>query len=296
MNVLQTYAAMDGEIVNSLLTLLDKCVAEQLPSKVFGMSVNLLHGLIHRHGAYGHRTVAHNPLSCLVNICSCRQVHQRVATPLAAPHSLLNLLVYARSCGRIAYVCVDFHKEIAAYNHRFCLGMVDVCRNYGASGGNLAAHKLRSDVRFDAKFLAVHVLTYGYILHFRGYYALLCIVKLAHLAAFLSPERQGYMLKAERIERVVITPHASVFRRNLLQAFHSSTLQYPRFAQSRQAFAYISGNVRVAVRTGSIINIHRRIRTLRAFVTINGNRGSLLYDTHAHTNVGKEFTLEVNFL
>ena len=98
-DVLQTDAAMDGEVVNSLLALFDECVAEYLPCQVFCLSVHLLKSLIHRHGAYRYGAVAQNPLACLVNIVARREVHQRVATPLAAPDSLLHLFVNARSDG-----------------------------------------------------------------------------------------------------------------------------------------------------------------------------------------------------
>ena len=98
-DVLQTDAAVDGEVVNSLLALLDECVAEYLPCQVFCLSVHLLKSLVHRHGAYRYGAVAQNPLACLVYVVACREVHQSVATPLAAPHCFLHLFVNARSDG-----------------------------------------------------------------------------------------------------------------------------------------------------------------------------------------------------
>lgn len=68
--VLKTYSAMDREIVNSLLTLFYKRVAEQLPGEVFSVTVHLFHGLIHGHSAYRDRTVAYYPLAGFVYVCS----------------------------------------------------------------------------------------------------------------------------------------------------------------------------------------------------------------------------------
>ena len=69
-HVLQSYAAVYGEIVNALLTLLYECVAEYLPCQVLRLSVHLLESLIHRHCAYWHRTVAQYPFACLVDVLS----------------------------------------------------------------------------------------------------------------------------------------------------------------------------------------------------------------------------------
>ena len=59
---------MDGEVVNTLLALLDERVAEYLPREVFGLAVDLFESLIHWHRANGHRAVAQNPLARLVNV------------------------------------------------------------------------------------------------------------------------------------------------------------------------------------------------------------------------------------
>ena len=69
-HVLQAYAAVYGEIVNALLTLLYECVAEYFPCQVLSLSVHLLESLIHRHCAYWHRTVAQYPFACLVDVLS----------------------------------------------------------------------------------------------------------------------------------------------------------------------------------------------------------------------------------
>ena len=85
-NVVATYAGMDGEIVNTLLALLYQCVAIYLPRKVFNLSINLFQSLIDGHSAYGYRTVTQNPLAGFVDVVSGRQIHHGVATPLARPY------------------------------------------------------------------------------------------------------------------------------------------------------------------------------------------------------------------
>ena len=67
-DVLKTNAAVDGEVVDTLLALLNQCIAEYLPSEVFCLAVHLLERLIHRHCAYRNRTVAQNPLACFVYV------------------------------------------------------------------------------------------------------------------------------------------------------------------------------------------------------------------------------------
>ena len=98
--------------------------------------------------------------------------------------------------------------------------MVDVGRQYGTSGGNLVAHEFRCDVGVDAQFLAVHVLTDGYVLHFRCHDALFGVVHLRTAVAFLGTVRQGDVFKAQVIERVVVTAHLAIFRSDGRQLFH----------------------------------------------------------------------------
>ena len=68
MYVLQSYAAVYGEIVNTLFALLYERVAEKFPSEVFSLAVHFFHGLVHWHSADRNRTVAYNPLACFVYV------------------------------------------------------------------------------------------------------------------------------------------------------------------------------------------------------------------------------------
>ena len=67
-NVLQAYAGMDGEIVHSLLALLDDSVAIDLPCEVFHPSANLFQCLIDGHCAHWDGAVAQYPLAYLVDV------------------------------------------------------------------------------------------------------------------------------------------------------------------------------------------------------------------------------------
>ena len=62
---------MDGEVIDALLTLLNEGVFIHLPGEVLHTAIDLLKRLIDRHGAYGHRAVAHDPLAGLMDILSC---------------------------------------------------------------------------------------------------------------------------------------------------------------------------------------------------------------------------------
>ena len=126
MDVLQADAAMDGEVVHSLLALLDERVAEEFPRQVLGFPFHLLHRLIHGHGTYGHGAVADNPLTRLVDVFSRGKIHQRITAPLAAPDGLLHFILNGRGSGGITDVRIDFHQEACADNHRFGLRMIDV--------------------------------------------------------------------------------------------------------------------------------------------------------------------------
>ena len=210
-DVFQPYAAVDCEIVHSLLALFDKGVPEQFPGEVLGLAVHLFHCLVHRDSPDRDRTVADDPFPCLVDIGSRRQVHQRVSSPFAAPYGLLHLFIYPGCGGGVANVGVDLHKEIAAYDHRFGLRVVDVGRNDSPSGSHLVPYEFRGYMCLYAKPGAVHILTDGDIFHFGSDYALSGIVHLAYLAALHSPERQCDMPESQMVQRAVVPAHPSVF-------------------------------------------------------------------------------------
>ena len=203
MHVVTTDASMDGEVIDSLLTLFDECVTIYLPTEVFHLSVHLFQGLVDRHGSYWNRTVAHNPFTSLVDVVACGEIHQRVAAPFARPYRLIHFLLDAGGGGRVADVGIDFHQEVASDNHRLALRVIDVGWQNGTSSCNLITHVFRSDVGLDAQLLAVHVLTDGNVFHLRSYDACLGVCHLGDVLASLGTARQLDVLEAKVIERVV---------------------------------------------------------------------------------------------
>ena len=121
MHVVATDTGMDGEVVHTLLALLNEGITEYLPVQVFHLAVYLLQSLVDRHGSYWYRTVAHNPFTGFVDIVAGREVHQGIASPLARPYSLVHLFLDAGGSGRVTNVGIDLHEEVAADDHRFAL-------------------------------------------------------------------------------------------------------------------------------------------------------------------------------
>ena len=142
-----------------------------------------------------------------------REVHERVAAPFAAPDGFLHLLVDAAGGGGVADVGVYLDEEVAAYDHGFGLGVVDVGRQDGAPGSDFLAHEFGRDVGLDAQLGAVHVLAYGHVLHLGRNDALLGEVHLPDLASLFGAEGKRLMLEAQVVEALVRQALPSVLRR-----------------------------------------------------------------------------------
>ena len=170
-----------------------------------------------------------------MNVLSRRQVHQRIASPFAAPHSLFHFLFNSGRSGGVSYIRIYLDEEFRTDNHGLGLRMVDVGRQCGTSCCNLIPHKFRCDVSFYAQFLAVHVFANGNVLHFRGDNSFFGIVHLRNLLACFRTVGQGDMLKTERVEALVCQAHLAVFGTDCRQSFHFPLL-YPRFAEAGQTF------------------------------------------------------------
>ena len=209
--VLSADAGMDGEVVNSLLTLLNQRVFVDFPCEVFYTTIHFFQCLIDRYSAHGNGAVADNPLACLVNVGTCRKVHQRVTSPFAGPYRLVHFFLNGGCGGGIANVRVDFYGEVAANNHRLTFWMVDVGWQHSTSSCNLIAHKLWGDVALDAQFLAVHVFADGYIFHFRSDDASFGIRHLRDGFPLHGASWQLDMLKAQLIQRMVCQTLFSIF-------------------------------------------------------------------------------------
>ena len=280
-------ARMDGEVVHSLLTLLDQRVAIQFPGQVLYLSVYLFQSLVDRYGPHRNGTVADDPFPRFVYVLSGRKIHQCVSSPFTAPHCFLHLFVYARGSGGVADVGIDFHQEVAAYNHRFGFGMVDVGRQHRPSFGYFLTYEFGCDMGLDAQFFAVHILTDSHIFHFGSDNALFGIRHLGDMPAGLGPVGQCDMFKTEVVEAPVIPPHASVFRTDLGQLFHVSSVQYPFFTQAREAFFQIDFYVGVTERTAGIVDVHMRIGSDHLLFSFESCAGHLLYFSHTYTDFGE---------
>ena len=137
----QAHTGVDGEVVHTLLGLLDQCVAENFPRQIFGLAVHLLQRLVNRHRADGHGRVAQDPFTGLVDVVTGRQIHHRVRTPADRPHQFVHLFLDARRDGRVADVGVHLDEEVAANNHRLALGVVDVVGDHRPAARHFVTHK-----------------------------------------------------------------------------------------------------------------------------------------------------------
>ena len=139
----QQHTGVDGEVVDTLLGLLDECVAEDLPSQVLGFAVHLFERLVNRHSADRDGRVADDPFAGGVDVFAGGKIHDIVGAPLGCPSHFLDLLLDARRDGGVADVGVDLHEEIAADDHRLGFRVVDVRGDDGAAAGDLIADELR---------------------------------------------------------------------------------------------------------------------------------------------------------
>ena len=287
---------MDGEVVHTLLTLFDEGILVDFPREVLHAAVHLFQGLVYGDGTHGYGAVADNPFAGFVDVGTGGEVHQRVATPLAAPGGLLHLLFDARGGGGIADVGIDFHQEVAANDHGLGLGMVDVGRQHGTSAGDFAAYEFRGDVALDAQFPAVHVLANGHILHFGGDDSCLGIGHLRDVPAGLGTSRKLYMLETQGIERMVVQPHLAVFAAHLRELLGVVALQNPGFAQAGQTFLEVHLDVRVGKRTAGVVNQHRGVLLhVGNAVLVLGDGGRKVHLRHSYPEEGEYLARHIVF-
>ena len=74
------------------------------------------------------------------------KIHHGVCAPFGRPTHLLDFFLDARSDGAVPDVGIDLHKKVAADNHRFALGVINVDRNDGAARGYFGADELGRDL------------------------------------------------------------------------------------------------------------------------------------------------------
>ena len=297
-HVLEANAGVDGEVVDALLGLLDERVAEDLPSEVFGLAVDLFQGLVDGHAAHRDRAVADDPLAGLVDVAAGGEVHDGVAAPAGGPGHLLDLFFDAGGHGGVADVGVDLHEEVPADDHRLRLGMVDVGRNDGAAGGHLIADELRSDDfgQVGAEIhgllgthqpgadvlLPAHVLADGDKFHLRGDYPLPGVVHLGDVLAGLGAAGVADVAEAVAIQRGIGQPLASVLGSEVGQLLGVAALLDPLLTQGGQALAHVYRDVGVGVGAGGVVDVNRRV-LLDSVAGMGIRQGDL---AHGHTDVG----------
>ena len=296
----QADAGVDGEVVDTLLGLFDEGVAEDLPGEVFGAAVDLLEGLVDRHGADRHGAVAEDPLAGLVDVLARGEIHERVASPLDGPAHLLDLLLDGGRDGRVADVGVDLHQEVAADDHRLELGVIDIGRNDGAAAGDLGADELRRDHLRDggAEGLALvlegqvmaagriglgggeaHVLADGDVLHLGRDDALLRVGELGRALAGLAlvdlavgaVELDEAVAGGRALSGLGVLPRkvAVIFGLQLASGdgFDVAAFEDPGRADGRQALLDVAMEGGVAPRAGRVVDADRLVGRLRAVGT-----------------------------
>ena len=218
-HIAQQHAGVNGEVIDTLLRLLQQRIAKHLPVKVFRNAADLFQRLVNRYGADRHRAVAQDPLASFMNIATGGEIHHGIGAPARRPDQFLHLFFDRGGDGRVADVGVDLDQKVAADNHRFRFGMVDIRGNDGAPGGHFLAHELRRDVfrqlraetlavmllaqHFAANAFASHILAQRDKLHLRRDDALTCIVELGHPPSRFCAPRLRQPVETQMIEPVV---------------------------------------------------------------------------------------------
>ena len=84
-DISQQDTGMDGEVVNTLLGLLNQGFPEDFPREVFGNTIHLFKCLINRDSSDWNGRVAHDPFTSLANVHTSTQIHEGVSTPEHRP-------------------------------------------------------------------------------------------------------------------------------------------------------------------------------------------------------------------
>ena len=205
---------------------------------------------------------------------SCREVHQRVAAPIAAPYRLVDLLLDSRRERGVADVCVQLHAERLSDDHRFSLRVVDVGRDNSPSRRHFLTHELRSDVGFDSQLLVVKVLAYSHILHLGGHHTGFCV---SHLRDLLARQRHARVVahgESDIVERGIGEPLASVFGRDADLQSRVGALLNPFLSQPWDALVDVHLHVGVGVDAACVVyhavdDFHRRSQLDAAHTHLN---------------------------
>src|SRR5262249_15621070 len=81
-NVAKQDPGVNGEIIDSLIALLDESVAIDFPGEFLGLAADFLECLVNGDGSDGDRGIANNPLTRLMNIFAGGKIHDGIGAPL----------------------------------------------------------------------------------------------------------------------------------------------------------------------------------------------------------------------
>ena len=251
-HVAQEHAGVDGEVVDTLLRLLDDGFAVDVPGELVRVAADLLERLVDRDSSDRNWRVADDPLAGRVDVLARREIHDRVGAPARRPAHLLDLVVDARQHRGVADVGVHLHEELGADDHRLGFGVIDVRRDDGAAARDLIAHQLRCEA-----------LANGDELHLRRHHALAGVVELGHGGSEARAQRGA----ARRGGRLDI-----------------ASLDDPRRAQRRQPGLGRDGDVGIPVGTTRVVQAQGGVRRVPA-----GAAGRCLRDlAEGHAQVLRE--------
>ena len=101
---------MDGEIVDSLFSLFDQCVAIDFPnSSLLSFRFTFSKSLVDRDCSHRNRTVTNDPFAGSWILSPVERSIKVSPPPFAAPYSLFDLFVYTGRKGGVADIGVDLH-------------------------------------------------------------------------------------------------------------------------------------------------------------------------------------------
>ncbi len=263
---------MNREIIDTLLSLFDEGIAENLPGEVFRLAVHFLEGLIDRHRADRDRCVANDPFTCFMNVFPSREVHHGISAPAYRPDHFLDFFFDGRGDRGVANVRVDLNEEVPANDHRLTFRMIHVRGNNRAATGHFVADELGRDdvgnagapgltgVLSHAAALAVAlsaftshltrlVFTDGDKFHLWSHDPFARVVDLGDVLAGLGTERLADMLKPKAVQFGVGGALAAVVGRDVGEFFHILPAYDPGAAERRESCSDVDRHRRVGIGT-----------------------------------------------
>ena len=145
----EPHACVDGEVIDSLLGLLNECVFKYLPIEFGGVALNFFKCLIDRHSAYRDRGIAQYPATNVVNVAPRGEVHDRISTPTYGPDEFFHLFGGTGGDGGVADIGIDFDEKIASDDDGLQFRVVNICGNDGAPNRDLCPHEFWGDICGD---------------------------------------------------------------------------------------------------------------------------------------------------